>query len=186
MAGAERGSKGPQDSRTNVHEIVWAENSGDGVGALHDAGDSLILPFPAATATPWPGMPVAADRRIDDVRAAGAFGRAASLRRPGSVGWQDGVAGHPLLHVTAVTPGLGVLPIVDDIHAQGDLHVDDVLHRLGQSLAVGRTRGSVQIFAAIDQRIYGVWPRQIAGVGHQNTLCAMPQNASPLRSHATL
>src|SRR5262249_47305310 len=70
--------------------------------------------------------------------AAGAPSPASPLRRPGSARWQDRVTRHTLLHVAAVAPGLGVLPIVDDVHAKPDLHVDDVLHCPGQPLAVSR------------------------------------------------
>jgi len=72
-----------------------------------------------------------------------ALGRPVPLRRPGSVRRQGRVTGHTLLHVAAVAPGLGVLPVVNDIHAKLDLHVNNFLHRPGQPLTVGRARCGV-------------------------------------------
>jgi hypothetical protein len=53
------------------------------------------------------------------------------------------------VHVDAITAGLRVLPVIDDVHTKLDLHVDNILYRLGQLRAVNRTGGcSIDILAA--------------------------------------
>ena len=64
--------------------------------------------------------------------------RAVAFRRLRRVQRHGLVPRHAVLDIAAVAAGLGVLAVVDDVDAQLDLLVDDVLHRLGQARSVLR------------------------------------------------
>src|SRR5262245_6302089 len=146
-----------RDSRLQVgdvglnHRLPCVGNrpdTGPLVGLAHVARRRKARPdWPSGTGKPQAGLVEAGEVT------AVALCRASPLRRPGSVRWQDRVTSHTLLHVAAVAPGLGVIPIVDDVHAKPDLHVDDFLHCPRQPFAVSRACCGVYSCTAIDKRI---------------------------------
>src|SRR5213592_513750 len=92
------------------------------------------------------------------------------LRWPVGVGRPHLNAGKALVDVACVAACLHVFAVVDNVHAAGDLPLDNLGDRAGQTLVESHVRA----FTGGEQLVQVIRPRQVAGVGDEDSVDTAP------------